>query len=150
MRNQLRIVANSIVCSLLILFPLVLLSLPSFSLAQHFGSDGALSPTGGKSGGSGGSPTAAGSVKLENPMSRFGSFNEFMVGILNVVIILAIPVVVFFIILAGFKYVTARGNAAETQKATAALTYAVIGGVLILGAVTIAEIIKNLVDSFAG
>ncbi len=56
---------------------------------------------------------------------------------------------VIFIILAGFKYVTARGNATQVQEATRALTYAIIGGVLIIGAVAIAEIIKNLVTAFS-
>ena len=86
--------------------------------------------------------------RLENPLA-FKTLQDFIVAILNVIIIIATPIVVIFIVLAGFKYVTARGNPAEIQKATTALTYAVIGGVLILGAVAIAEIIKNLVTSFS-
>lgn len=85
---------------------------------------------------------------LKNPLA-FETLQDFIVAILNVIIIIATPIVVIFIVLAGFKYVTARGNPAEIQKATTALTYAVIGGVLILGAVAIAEIIKNLVTSFS-
>jgi hypothetical protein len=71
------------------------------------------------------------------------------VALLNVFIVIATPIVVIFIILAGFKYVTARGNPSDIQEATRALTYAIIGGVLIIGAVAIAEIIKNLVTSFS-
>ena len=62
--------------------------------------------------------------------------------------ILMVPIIVFFIILAGFKYVTARGNASQVEEATRALTYAIIGGVLVLGAVALSEIIKNVVDQF--
>ncbi len=88
------------------------------------------------------------SYSLQNPLA-FDSLEGFIVAILNVIIVIATPIVVIFIILAGFKYVMARGNANEIQEATRALTYAVIGGVLIIGAVAIAEIIKGLVTSFS-
>ncbi len=86
-------------------------------------------------------------VKLENPL-KFDNFEDFLTAILEVIIILATPIVIFFIIYAGYLYVTARGNASQIEQATRALTYAIIGGVLIIGAVAIAEIVKNLVTSF--
>jgi hypothetical protein len=89
-------------------------------------------------------------VSLENPLNdEIGTIQDLLVAILNIVIILMIPIIVFFIILAGFKYVTARGNASQVEEATRALTYAIIGGVLVLGAVALSEIIKNVVDQFA-
>lgn len=84
---------------------------------------------------------------LKNPI-KVGSVQDLLAILLNLVIIIATPIVVLFIILAGFKYVTARGNPAQIQEATQALTYAVIGGVLIIGAVAISEIIKDLVSAF--
>jgi Type IV secretion system pilin len=87
------------------------------------------------------------SYSLENPLA-FDSIQSFIIAILNIIIVLATPIVVIFIILAGFKYVTARGNASQVQEATQALTYAIIGGVLIIGAVAIAEIIRDLVSAF--
>lgn len=92
-------------------------------------------------------PTSGLSYTLNNPIG-VTSVQDLLVIILNIVIILAVPIVVLFIILAGFKYVTARGNPGKIQEATQALTFAVIGGVLIIGAVSIAEIIKNLVSAF--
>ena len=86
--------------------------------------------------------------ELKNPIA-FDSLQDFIVALLNVFIIIATPIVVIFIILAGFKYVTAQGNASKIEEATRALTYAIIGGVLIIGAVAIAEIIKDLVTSFS-
>ncbi len=86
-------------------------------------------------------------ISLVNPL-KVGAIEDFLVAILNIFMVLAVPVIVFFIIYAGFLYVTARGNAAQIEQATRSLTYAVIGGVLILGAVAIAEIVKNLVGSF--
>lgn len=87
-------------------------------------------------------------VELENPL-KVDSLSDLLIAILNIVTILMIPVIVFFIIYAGFRYVMAQGNASQVEEATKSLTYAVIGGVLILGAVAIAEIIKNLVNAFA-
>lgn len=92
-------------------------------------------------------PPATAAVKLVNPL-KVTSIEELLVSILNILIVLAIPVIVFFIIYAGFLYVTARGNAQQIEQATRSLTYAIIGGVLIIGAVAIAEIVKNLVGSF--
>jgi type III secretory pathway component EscU len=87
------------------------------------------------------------SIRLENPLS-VKSIQDLLVAILNIVMILMIPVIVFFIIYAGFLYVTARGNAEQVKQATRALTYAIIGGVLVVGAFAIAEIIKATVQSF--
>ena len=85
-------------------------------------------------------------TKLENPLGNV-TLLEFFLKIIDVVIVFAIPVIVFFIILAGFKYVTAGGNAENIKSATKALTWAVIGGVLILGAKVLLVAIQNTVSS---
>jgi Type IV secretion system pilin len=87
-------------------------------------------------------------VTLENPLNNITSIEGLLVALLNIFIVLMIPVIVFFIILSGFKYVTAQGNSSKIEEATRSLTYAIVGGVLILGAVAIAEIIKNTVQAF--
>ncbi len=87
-------------------------------------------------------------TRLENPLS-VGSIQDLLVAILNIVMILMIPVIVFFIIYAGFLYVTARGNAEQIKQATRALTYAIIGAILVVGAFAIAEIVRATVSSFS-
>jgi len=84
---------------------------------------------------------------LKNPL-RFNSLESLIVGILNVLLVIAVPIIVFFIIFAGFSYVTAQGNPEKIKQASRSLTYAIIGGVLILGAVAISEILQNVVASF--
>ncbi|MBY0537853.1 hypothetical protein K2P47_00455 [Patescibacteria group bacterium] len=88
------------------------------------------------------------SVCLENPLNNINSIDALLVAILNIIMVLMVPVIVFFIIYAGFKYVMAQGNASQVEEATRALTYAVIGGVLVLGAVAISQIIQNVVRAF--
>lgn len=84
---------------------------------------------------------------LINPL-KIHSIEGLLTAILNIIIVIAMPIIVFFIIYAGFLYVTAGGKPEQVKQATQALTYAIIGGVLIIGAVAIATIIKNLVGSF--
>ena len=78
----------------------------------------------------------------------FDNAQDLIVALLRIFITLATPIIVLFIIYAGFKYVTAQGNAQQVQEATRALTYAIIGAVLIIGAVAISEIIANTVGAF--
>ena len=94
------------------------------------------------------SPDGALSYKLCNPL-RFNTLESLIVGILNVLLVIAVPIIVFFIIFAGFSYVTAQGNPEKIKQASRSLTYAIIGGVLILGAVAISEILQNVVESFS-
>jgi Type IV secretion system pilin len=84
--------------------------------------------------------------ELQNPI-RFGSLIEVLSAILDILVIFAVPIIVFFLIYAGFMYVTAQGNAAKITAATNALLYALIGGVIILGAEIIGGVIASTVDS---
>lgn len=96
-------------------------------------------------------PAAPGrSEPLRNPLSRISTIPDLLSAILTVVIVIAIPIIILFIMLAGFKYVTANGNTGQVKEASTALLYAVIGGVMIIGATAIAQIIKNLVNAFTG
>ncbi|MCA9354803.1 MAG: hypothetical protein KC877_04760 [Candidatus Kaiserbacteria bacterium] len=88
-----------------------------------------------------------GSKELTNPLA-FASITDFLAAVLQVFIIMATPIVIFFLIYAGFSYVTARGNPAKIELASKSLLYGAIGGVVILGSVAIMTIIKNLVAAF--
>jgi len=87
------------------------------------------------------------SAGICNPL-KAQSLTALLQDILNALIVLAIPVIVFFIIYAGFLYVTARGNSETVGKAHRALLYALIGGVLILGANVLVSVISGTVDTF--
>jgi len=89
-----------------------------------------------------------GGVVLQNPLSSISTIPDLIAAILRIIIIIAIPVIIIFLILAGFKFVLARGNPNEIQEARQALLYALIGAVLILGSVAITQILANLVNSF--
>lgn len=78
----------------------------------------------------------------------FGSVQGLVTAIVQALIVMLIPIVVFFVIFAGFKYVTARGNPNDIKQANQALMYAIIGGVIIIGAFAITQIVVNTVNEF--
>lgn len=116
---------------------------PGFLFAQGGGGN---PPAGG-----GGNPKYTGQplkneTVLLNPLDdSVSSIPGFFQAIIDILLVFAIPFVVFFIIWAGFLYVTARGNPEKIKQAHNALLYALIGGLLILGANVLLDIITNTV-----
>jgi len=92
-------------------------------------------------------PVNQGGIDIKNPI-KAGSLTEFFEMIIDVLLVFAVPLIVFFIIYAGFLYVTARGNEGTIQKAHMALLFAVIGGVIILGAKVLISVISGTVETF--
>jgi len=84
---------------------------------------------------------------IVNPL-RSDSITCFLLDIIQILLILAVPIIVFFIIYAGFKFVVAQGNETELIAAKRALFGALIGGLLILGASVILEVIAGTVSNF--
>jgi len=91
---------------------------------------------------SGGSPVSGQS--LQNPL-KSQSITEFLLTIIEVLLIFALPIIVLFIMYAGFLYVTARGDETKIKKAHAALTWSIVGGVIVLGAELIINVIQETV-----
>ncbi len=92
------------------------------------------------------SPSGGGSVTIKNPL-KATSITDLFMDLIEVVLVFATPLIVFFIIYAGFLYVTARGNPEQISQANKALLYSVIGGILILGAFVILRVIEGTVKA---
>jgi hypothetical protein len=84
-------------------------------------------------------------TQLMNPL-KSETLTGFLLNLIDILILFAIPLIILMIIYAGFLYVMARGNEEQVTRATRALTYAVIGGLLILGAKLLLTIIQGTVD----
>lgn len=93
-------------------------------------------------------PFVATTETFNNPISKISSLRGLLIALLEAVLVLAIPVIAFFIIYAGFLYVTARGRAEQVTAANKALLWSVVGGVIILGAFVIINIISGTVEGF--
>ncbi|MCA9364124.1 hypothetical protein KC727_02805 [Candidatus Kaiserbacteria bacterium] len=90
------------------------------------------------------------STSLVNPLAGRGidSVEGFFVEIINIILVFARPIVVLFIMYAGFLYVTAQGDTTKLTTARNALLWSVIGGVVVFGATVIMEVIRGTVEGF--
>lgn len=119
-------------------------------LAESLGGDGDGGLGGDGSGGTGsnsssgcaGSDTGA----LCNPLGS-SSVYDFLMKIIDIILVFAVPIIVFFIMYAGFMYVMARGEPGKLEDARKALTWTVIGGVIVLGAKLVFEVIEGTVNA---
>jgi hypothetical protein len=66
----------------------------------------------------------------------------------GIVLPIASVAAVMYVIWAGFKYIQAKGNPAEIQKAHQNLLWALIGVGVVLGATGIAAVLQTTVQSF--
>jgi|SRR3989344_1453488 len=99
------------------------------------------------SSGDGGEGTTSGQIiKLKNPL-KVNSIAEFLKLILDIVTLFALPIIIFFIIYAGFLFVTAQGKPDQITKARNALLWSVVGGVIILGANLLLTVIQGTVGT---
>ena len=69
---------------------------------------------------------------------------------MRAIVLLALPVIALFIVIAGFKFVAAQGNENKISEAKDNLKYVVYGTVLILGAWVIATLIGGTVKQVLG
>lgn len=87
------------------------------------------------------------SRSFANPLA-VDSIQGLLGAILEIVLVISIPIIILFLIYAGFQYVAARGNPEKLQTAHRALLFTLIGGVIILGSFAIVTIVTSIVDSF--
>jgi hypothetical protein len=83
-----------------------------------------------------------------NPLNPGGAgeintIPEFLALVLQGLSLLLIPLVVIYIIYAGYLFVTAQGEEGKIQKARTALLWTLVGTGVIIGAQIIADILKD-------
>ncbi len=76
-----------------------------------------------------------------------GSFGDILRGIAQWVANIGIPVVAFFIILTGFKFVAAQGNEEKLKEAKQMLVWTLVGAAVVMGSVAIANMIIKFAES---
>ena len=82
---------------------------------------------------------------LQNPLA-FTSITSFVAGSLRIIVLIALPVIGFFIVLAGFQFITAQGKSEKLASAKQNFMYVIIGAGLILGAWALATLIGATVS----
>lgn len=88
---------------------------------------------------------------LQNPLSsQFSTIPGFISGALKVLVQVSLPIITIFIVYAGFKFVTARGNPGKLSEARTNFMYVILGALLILGAWILATLIGGTVSQLLG
>lgn len=80
-----------------------------------------------------------------NPL-KVNSVTELLSAVLDIVVQIGLVIVVFFIIYAGFQFVTAQGNSTKLTKAREGLIATLIGSAIVLGSYAIAKVLKDTVE----
>lgn len=120
----------------------IILLIPSF-LMLFFVAHTVLGQTGG-----GTPPPSNTQITFPNPLAAGTNTLQAFISLIiqNVIIPVGAVISVFFIILAGFSFVTARGNVAKIATAKQSLLYAAIGSGVLLGAWAIANVINGTIS----
>lgn len=83
---------------------------------------------------------------IANPL-KFKTLDELLTAILRAAIQLGTVVLTLALIWTGFLFVAARGREEEIRSARNALMYTIIGGLILLGATAIKEVIEATITS---
>jgi len=131
-------------------FITIFLLAPSVVLGQQQGTGGPTNPPTGSgnppntSTGSGGS---SGPYIFQNPI-KANSLTQLINDLFDAIIQIGYVFVVFALIFAGFKFVVARGNPEKLSEAKKIFLYTLIGGIILLGAQVIGDVICNTAAQF--
>lgn len=88
-----------------------------------------------------------GSGKITNPL-KSQDIPEFLLKIIDVLLVFALPLIILYIMYAGYLFVTAAGNAEKVTGAKNALLWSIVGGVIVLGARLIISVIQGTITAF--
>ncbi len=86
---------------------------------------------------------------LNSPL-LYCNIQEFVETALKALVMIALPIIAFFIVVAGFRFVTAQGNPENLKKAKMNFLYVIIGAGLILGAWVLSTLIGATVSQLVG
>ena len=121
-----------------------ILVFPFIALGQGQGGGGG----GGQGGGGGGGQSGGGGgpTGITNPLGSDATLESFIRDALGVVRNIGFLVAVFFIVYAGFLFVTARGSEEKLKKAKSSFLWAIVGTAILLGAWVLATILEGTVN----
>lgn len=84
---------------------------------------------------------------LANPI-KYNTFSEFVEGVTKVAVQVLMPFVVLAFIYTGFLFVKAQGNEKVLKDAKTAMTWSMIGALILFGAWGFASMIGKTVQTF--
>lgn len=82
---------------------------------------------------------------FRNPI-KATDIRQLVKDILDVVVEFGAVIVVFFLVYAGFLFVKAQGDPGGLKKAKETFFWTIVGGMIVLGAHVISQVIQNTVN----
>lgn len=95
-------------------------------------------------------PGTGGAGGAENPIPTVGTATDLILRIVQILLAIAGLVAVIFLIIGGFRYITAGGNEETSESAKKTITNAIIGIVIIILAFVIVRVIANALIGGSG
>ncbi|OGZ06948.1 MAG: hypothetical protein A2942_01285 [Candidatus Lloydbacteria bacterium RIFCSPLOWO2_01_FULL_50_20] len=85
----------------------------------------------------------------QNPITYGGirTIPDLLIAIVDLVFLIAVPIIVIFIIYSGFLFVTSGDNEANIKKAKTVFMWTVVGALVLLGAKAISAAIQSTILS---
>ncbi len=90
-----------------------------------------------------------GSFGFSSPLTTAQTPAQLATQIINIMLLFAGIVAVFFIIIGGYRYLTAGGNSEQAESGRTSVVNAIIGVVIIILSYVIINVIVNLVGNGA-
>ncbi len=90
-------------------------------------------------------PSLAFAAELYNPIGT-KDLATFLATLLRLVAQIAFPIIVLFLVYVGFLFVSSQGNPEKLKEAKSYFLWALVGGLLVLGAEALSLAIKATVN----
>tara|TARA_Y100000310_G_scaffold77594_1_gene74198 strand:- start:120 stop:503 length:384 start_codon:yes stop_codon:yes gene_type:complete len=90
-------------------------------------------------------PGSTGGGSLENPLGNT-TIIGLLTRVLDVVVQISLPIIVLFLVYAGFLFISAQGNEDKLNTAKKVFLWTIIGAVIILGSSVLLHAIQGTVD----
>ncbi len=83
-------------------------------------------------------------IKVNQPTGFFLDFGEMISKVLNIILIIAVILVLFYLILGGISWLTSGGDKGKTESARNQITAAVVGLIIIVSSWAIMLFVQNI------
>jgi hypothetical protein len=80
------------------------------------------------------------------PITAFQSIQTFIVALLQTFVNISLPIIGFFIVLVGYKFIAAQGKPSKLEHAKQEFQYVILGAALIMGAWVLATLIGSTIS----
>lgn len=95
-------------------------------------------------------PLTVGAERLLNPLGPNTTLTILLDRVLQLAIQIGFPILVVYIIYIGFQFVQAEGNPDKLKQVRSSFLWAIVGGVILLGAQALALAIQATVEQLKG